>query len=112
MDYLQKFKEKCKVNDIFMDKVNFLFERLLHFGYIDRLSVSKLEKKLYMNVDTVYVSSEETKDYKTGYYDAITKELYIKDIDDTESMFLRLVYAITTTKKKEKVESLEALGDD
>ena len=23
MDYLQKFKEKCKVNDIFMDKVNF-----------------------------------------------------------------------------------------
>ena len=38
----------------------------------------------------------------TGYYDAITKELYIKDIDDTESMFLRLVYAITTTKKKEQ----------
>ena len=102
MDYLQKFKEKCKVNDIFMEKVNFLFERLVHFGYVDRLSVSKLEKKLYMNVDTVYVSSDETRDYKTGFYDAITKELYIKDIDDTESMFLRLVYAITTTKKKEK----------
>ena len=102
MDYLQKFKEKCKVNDIFMDKVNFLFERLLHFGYVDKLNISKLEKKLYNNIDTVYVSSDETKDYKTGYYDAITKELYIKDIDDTESLFLRLVYALTTTKKKEK----------
>ena len=102
MDYLQKFKEKCKVNDIFMDKVSFLFERLLHFGYVDKLNISKLEKKLYTNIDTVYVSSDETKDYKTGYYDAITKELYIKDIDDTESMFLRLVYAITTTKKKEQ----------
>ena len=50
MDYLQKFKEKCKVNDIFMDKVNFLFERLLHFGYVDKLNISRLEKKLYNNI--------------------------------------------------------------
>ncbi len=103
MDYLDKFKEKCKVNNDFMEKVNYLFERLVHFGYIDRLNVNKLAKKLYNNVNTIFLSADKTNDYKTGYYDAITKELYIRDINDLESLFLRLIYAITTTKKKENV---------
>lgn len=103
MDYLDKFKEKCKVNNDFMEKVNYLFERLVHFGYIDRLNVNKLAKKLYNNVNTIILSADKTNDYKTGYYDAITKELYIRDINDLESLFLRLIYAITTTKKKENV---------
>lgn len=103
MDYLDKFKEKCKVNNEFIEKINYLFERLVHFGYIDKLNVNKLAKKLYNNVNTVFLSSDKTNDYKTGYYDAITKELYIRDINDIESLFLRLIYAITTTKKKENV---------
>lgn len=103
MDYLDKLKEKCKVNDDFIEKINYLFERLVHFGYIDKLNINKLAKKLYNNVNTIFLSSDKTNDYKTGYYDAITKELYIRDVNDLESLFLRLIYAITTTKKKENV---------
>ena len=103
MDYLVKFKEKCKLNNDFMEKIDFLFERLIHFGYIDKLNIQKLAKKLYNNVNAVFLTSDKANDYKTGYYDAITKELYIKDTNDLESMFLRIVYALTTTQKKENV---------
>ena len=103
MDYLEKFKEKCKLNNDFMEKIDFLFERLVHFGYIDKLNIQKLAKKLYNNVNAVFLTSDKANDYKTGYYDAITKELYIKDTNDLESMFLRIVYALTTTQKKENV---------
>lgn len=103
MDYLDKLKEKCKLNNDFIKKINYLFERLVHFGYIDKLNVNKLAKKLYNNVNTVFLSSDRNNDYKTGYYDAITKELYVRDINDLESLFLRLIYAITTTKKRENV---------
>ncbi len=103
MDYLDKLKEKCKLNNDFIEKINYLFERLVHFGYIDKLNVNKLAKKLYNNVNTVFLSSDRNNDYKTGYYDAITKELYVRDINDLESLFLRLIYAITTTKKRENV---------
>ena len=77
MNYLEKFKEKCKLDDKFIEKINFLFEKLVNFGYLDNLNVSKLYKKLYNNVDAVFLSSDKTHDYKTGYYDAIKKELYI-----------------------------------
>ena len=90
MDYLVKFKEKCKLNNDFMEKIDFLFERLIHFGYIDKLNIQKLAKKLYNNVNAVFLTSDKTNDYKTGYYDAITKELYIKDTNDLESMFLNI----------------------
>ena len=100
MNYLEKFKEKCKLDDEFMEKVNFLFEKLLSFGYIDHFNVNKLAKKLYNNVDIVFLNPDKVHDYKTGYYDAIKKELYIKDINDLESLFLRLVYAITTTQNR------------
>ena len=78
MNYLEKFKEKCKLDDAFMDKVNFLFEKLLSFGYIDHMSINKLAKKLYNNIDFVFLSPDKVHDYKTGYYDSIKKELYIK----------------------------------
>ena len=99
MNYLEKFKEKCKLDDKFIEKINFLFEKLVNFGYLDNLNVSKLYKKLYNNVDAVFLSSDKTHDYKTGYYDAIKKELYIKDSNDLESLFLRIIYAITTSQK-------------
>lgn len=101
MDYLEKFKEKCKLNNDFIEKLDFLFERLVHFGYIDRANITKLYKKLYNNIDSVFLTSDKIPDYKSGYYDAITKELYIKDINDMESFFLRIIYALTTSKKKD-----------
>ncbi len=100
MNYLEKFKEKCKLDNSFIEKVDFLFEKLVSFGYIDSISVNKLAKKLYTNINSVFLSSDKTHDYKTGYYDAIKKELYVKDINDLESLFLRLIYAITTTQVK------------
>ena len=101
MNYLEKFKEKCKLTDDFIEKIDFLFEKLVSFGYVDSININKLAKRLYNNVNAVFLSSDKTYDYKTGYYDAITKELYIKDINDLESLFLRIVYAITTTPKKQ-----------
>lgn len=103
MDYLEKFKEKCKLNNDFMEKLDFLFERLIHFGYIDRTNLNRLYRKLYNNINAVFLTSDKVHDYKTGYYDAITKELYIKDTNDLESFFLRIIYAITTSQKKEDV---------
>ena len=103
MDYLAKFKEKCKLNDDFINKIDFLFEKLVNFGYVNSLTVNKLAKNLYTNVNAVFLNSDEVHDYKTGYYDAIKKELYIKDTNDLESMFLRIIYAITTSQKKENV---------
>lgn len=103
MDYLAKFKEKCKLNDDFINKIDFLFEKLVNFGYVNSLTVNKLAKNLYTNVNAVFLNSDKVHDYKTGYYDAIKKELYIKDTNDLESMFLRIIYAITTSQKKENV---------
>lgn len=103
MDYLAKFKEKCKLNDDFINKIDFLFEKLVNFGYVNSLTVNKLAKNLFTNVNAVFLNSDKVHDYKTGYYDAIKKELYIKDTNDLESMFLRIIYAITTSQKKENV---------
>ena len=103
MNYLEKFQQKCKVNNDFIQKVDFLFEKLVDFGYVDNIKVNTLAKKLYNNVNAVFIGKDKAHDYKTGYYDALTKELYIKDTNDLESLFLRLVYAITTTPKNEDV---------
>lgn len=99
MNYLEKLQQKCKLDNQFIEKINFLFEKLVSFGYLDAINVSKLSKKLYNNVNAVFLSSDKAHDYKTGYYDAIKKELYIKDVNDLESLFLRLIYAITTSQK-------------
>ena len=105
MNYLHKLKEKCNLDDKLMSIIDFLFKKLLEFGYIDDLSRKKLEKKLYNNVNAVFVNGDKNHDYKTGYYDAIKKELYLKNIDDLEATFLRIVYAITTTETaKEKYD--------
>ena len=98
MDYLQKFKEKCGVDDKFIEKVQDLTSRLVEFGYISKMQVKTLYRKLYENVDIVLFGKDSTLDYKTGYFDAVRKELYIKDIDNTESFYLRMLYIFTTTK--------------
>lgn len=98
MDYLQKFKEKCGVDDKFIEKVEDLTSRLIEFGYISKMQTKTLYRKLYENVDIVLFGKDSTLDYKTGYFDAVRKELYIKNIDNTESFYLRMLYIFTTTK--------------
>lgn len=105
--YLKKLKEKCDLPDKFIDKVLELFEKLIEFGYISRHSVNKLSKKLYENIDTVILSDTQKYDYKSGYYDAGRKVLYIRDLDNTQSVYLRLLYILTT---KEIGENTYAVG--
>lgn len=94
--YLDKLKEKFKLTDEFIDKIIELFNNLINFGYIPRSSVKRLSKRLYDNINTIILGKENDIDYKSGYYDSIKKELYIKNINNTESVYLRILYAITT----------------
>ena len=98
MDYLASFKEKCGVDDKFCGNVKNLVEKLIDFGYINKLHAKILYKKLYENVDLVIFGKDSNLDYKSGYFDAVRKELYIKDMDNIESFYLRLLYVFTTTK--------------
>lgn len=101
--YLKKLKLKCHLPDKFMETISGLFEKLIDFGYISRYSVNKLSKKLYDNIDTVILSDGQKYDYKSGYYDAAKKELYIKDITNLQSVYLRILYVLTTKEIKENV---------
>ena len=98
MNYLNKLKEKCNLNNQLIQIIQEIFDKLVCFGYITPRQVKRLERKLYENVDVVLFDSDVSHDYKTGYYDAVKKELYIKDINNLESVYLRILYAITTTE--------------
>lgn len=98
VNYLDKLQEKCQISDEFMTIITSLFDRLIDFGYINQSKTKKLTKKLYDNVDTVILGKTVGLDYKSGYYDAVKKELYIKDIKNIESVYLRLMYVLTTTE--------------
>ncbi len=98
MNYLDKLKEKCKVEERFYSIVEGIFEKLLEFGYINKRQEKKLYKKLYENIDTILIGNNKQIDYKTGYYDAVKKELYIRDLNNIESVYLRIIYIITTTQ--------------
>ena len=101
MDYLQKFKEKCGVDDKFCEKTIEITNKLVEFGYINKLQVKNLYKKLYENVDIVLFGKDSSLDFKTGYFDAVRKELYLQNIDNNESFYLRMLYIFTTTKISE-----------
>lgn len=98
MNYLDKLKEKCDLSNEFMDIVHNIFDKLIEFGYITSRTSKVLERRLYENIDVVLFDADTSHDYKTGYYDAVKKELYIKDITNIESIYLRLMYAMTTTE--------------
>ncbi len=106
MDYLDKLKEKCNLSDEFMEIVISLFEKLENFGYINRKKTKELEKKLYDNVDVVILGNAKNVDYKTGYYDAVKKELYIKDETNVKAIYLRIIYIITTTEIADETYSI------
>ena len=98
MNYLDKLKEKCKVEERFYSIVEGIFEKLLEFGYINKRQEKKLYRKLYENIDTILIGNNKQIDYKTGYYDAVKKESYIRDLNNIESVYLRIIYIITTTQ--------------
>ena len=98
INYIDKLKEKCNVNEQFYNIVDGLFKKLINFGYITRRGQKKLERKLYENIDTILIGNDLSIDYKTGYYDAIRKELYITDLNNIESVYLRVLYALTTSE--------------
>lgn len=96
IDFLQKLKEKCNFNDEFLSIIREMLDKLQKFAYISKYQRKKLEKRLYQNIDAVILNSKKNIDYKSGYYDASKKELYIKDIKNKEAVYLRLLYALTT----------------
>lgn len=98
INYLEKLQEKCNIPDRFMSVITSLFDRLVDFGYVSNSGTKKLTKKLYDNVDTLILGKTIGLDYKSGYYDAVKKELYIKDINNIESIYLRIMYVITTSE--------------
>ena len=98
VNYLDKLQEKCQISDEFMTIITSLFDRLIDFGYINQGKAKKLTKKLYDNIDTLILGKTVGLDYKSGYYDAVKKELYIKDIKNIESVYLRFMYVLTTTE--------------
>lgn len=97
ISYLDKLKDKCNMNEKLYKIIEELFDKLIDFGYITNLQVKSLQKRLYNNIDTIYIGDDIKIDYKTGYYDSVKKELYLKDLANTEAVFLRLLYALTTT---------------
>ena len=98
MNYLEKLKEKCTVDNKFYEIIDQIFHSLFDFGYINKRQIKNLEKKLYNNLDTILIGSDLSLNFKTGYYDAVKKELYIKDLSNTESVYLRILYVLTTTE--------------
>lgn len=94
--YLKKLQEKCNLPDKFIEITISLFDKLIEFGYVPKYSIHKLSKKLYENIDTVILSDTQKYDYKSGYYDASRKVLYIRDINNVQSVYLRLIYILTT----------------
>lgn len=106
MDYLSMLQKKCNVSDKLMVHIQTLLQKLLEFGYINHITAKKLEKKLYNNLNTVLEGNDVPLDYKTGYYDSLKKELYIKDVDNIESVYLRLIYVLTTTEISKEVYSV------
>ena len=101
INYLQRLKEKCNLSDEFINIINDFLEKLYNFSYITSSGIKKLQKKLYENIDYVSIGNINTLDYKSGYYDASKKELYIKDLSNIEAIYLRLIYIITTTQIEE-----------
>ena len=91
---LTLFKEKHNTNDYFISVIESLFNKLVEFEYIS--NSNELIDVLCSNVDELRFGNNNTYDYKSGFYDANQKELYIKDEKNIPAVYLRLLYALTT----------------
>ncbi|MCX8074322.1 MAG: hypothetical protein N2749_01890 [Clostridia bacterium] len=106
INYLNKLKDKCNLNDEFIDIIKEIFAKLIDFGYISTYTSNVLAKKLYKNIDVIIFGNEKNIDYKSGYYDAVKKELYIKDIKNMPSIYLHLIYILVTNRISNETYSI------
>lgn len=95
---LTLFKEKYGTSDYFVSVIESLLNRLVEFEYISNSKASHYIETLYNNIQDVRFGVNSTFDFKSGYYDANKKELYIKDEKNIQSVYLRLLYALTTVE--------------
>ncbi len=102
---LLSFQKKFHLSNNFIEIIDSLLNKLVDFGYIGLFKKRSLIEKLYNNVEEVYVGTQNPLDYKTGFYDANKKVLYIKDEKDIASVYLRLLYIFTTTSLNGNVQS-------
>ena len=106
--YLEKLAKKCTLSEEFIDIIDKFLDKLIDFGYISKRNKNSLSKKLLNNLDTVIIANNDSNiDFKTGYYDANKKELYLKDLKNLQAVYLRLLYVITT---KENLDSTFSTG--
>lgn len=102
---LLKFQEKFHLSDTFIETIETLLDKLVDFGYIGIFKKRTLIEKLYNNIDEIYIGTQNPLDYKTGFYDANKKVLYIKNEKDIPSVYLRLLYVFTTSSLDENSHS-------
>lgn len=93
---LIEFQRKFNLDNEFMEIVDSLFNKLVEFGYIGNSQKNRLIERLNNNVNYVIIGTDDVYDYKSGYYDANKKTLYIKDVTNISAIYLRLLYAICT----------------
>ena len=95
---LTLFKEKFNTSDYFVGVAESLIDRLLEFEYISAFKLNSYINKLFDNISELRIDTNNKYEYKSGYYDANKKELYIKDTKNIPATYLRLLYALTTTE--------------
>lgn len=92
----ESFKERFKLSDDFIEIIDSLFEKLVSFGYVSKRKKNKLIDKLFDNIESIRIGNSNIYDYKSGFYDANQKTLYIKDEKNIPAIYLRILYAINT----------------
>ena len=102
---LVQFQEKFHLSDNFINTIEELLDKLIDFGYIGIFKKRALIEKLYDNINEIYIGNQNPLDYKTGFYDANKKVLYIKNEKDIPSVYLRLLYVFTTSSIDENSHS-------
>ncbi len=79
---LIKFQERFNLSHNFICTIEELFDKLIDLGYISIFKKRSLTQKLEENIDEIYIGAQNPLDYKTGFYDANKKVLYIKNEND------------------------------
>jgi len=97
------FKEKFNIPDYFTGVVESLLDKLVELEYISSFKINYYANNLLNNVNTLSIDKDNPYDYKSGYYDAIKKELYIKDTKNIPATYLRLLYALITIQTDENI---------
>ena len=100
---LEHFKEYFNASDYFIGITESLIDKLLEYEYISSFKISHYIRKLTKNISELRIDTNNPYEYKTGYYDANKKELYIKNTKNVPATYLRLLYALTTAEVDKNV---------